>query len=117
MAESKHAKEYCPAELMAAFLSRDLKDDELGVFGAFSQIPWAACQLARATHAPSLWFICGPSAAINSKLPKLMWSVSDNRMHVGAEGRITLDGVMDMQGNPTFIDFGFFGNLNIAYVG
>ena len=125
MADAKHAPEYCPAEIMAAFLSRDLEDGELGVFGTFSQIPWVACQLARSTRAPNLWFICGPSAAINSSLPSLMWSVSDNRMHLGAEGRITLDGVMDMQGNPTFIDFGFYGgfqidrhgNLNMAYVG
>jgi len=125
MADIRHAAEYCPAELMAAFLSRDIRDGELGVFGSFSQIPWAACRLAQATHAPNLWCICGPSAAVNSNLPKLMWSVSDNRMHEGAEGRITLDGVMDMQGNPTFIDFGFYGgfqidkhgNLNMAYIG
>jgi glutaconate CoA-transferase, subunit B len=125
MAEVKHAKDYYPAEIMAAFLSRDIKDGELGVFGTFSQIPWVACQLAKATHAPNMWFICGPSAAINSKLTRLMWSVSDNRMHEGAEGRITLDGVMDMQGNPTFIDFGFYGgfqidkygNLNMGYIG
>ena len=42
MAETRHASEYCSAELMAAFLSRDLKDDELGVCGAFSLIPWSA---------------------------------------------------------------------------
>ena len=125
MAETKHASKYCPAEIMAAFLSRDLKDGEMGVFGTFSQIPWVACQLAQATRSPNLWFVCGPSAAINSKLPRLMWSVSDNRMHVGAEARIALDRVMDMQGNPTFFDFGFyggfqidkFGNLNMAYIG
>ena len=125
MSDTRHAAQYCPAEIMTAFLARDLKDGELGVFGSFSQIPWAACRLAQATHAPNLWCICGPSAAVNSNLPKLMWSVSDHRMHQGAEGRITLDGVMDMQGNPTFIDFGFYGgfqidkygNLNMAYVG
>jgi len=125
MAEVQHASNYCPAEIMAAFLSRDLRDGEMGVFGTFSQIPWVACQLAQAMRAPNLWFVCGPSAAINSKLPQLMWSVSDNRMHVGAESRIALDRVMDMQGNPTFFDFGFyggfqidrFGNLNMAYIG
>ncbi|MDP2916849.1 MAG: CoA-transferase [Dehalococcoidia bacterium] len=125
MFEAKHAKDYYPAELMTAFLSRDIQDEELGVVGTFSQVPWCACRLAQATHAPGMWFICGPSAAINSKFPKLLWSVSDNRMQLGAEGRITLDGVMDMQGNPTFIDFGFYGgfqidkygNLNMAYIG
>ena len=46
-------------------------------------------------------------------------------MHVGAESRITLNEVMDMQGNPRFIDFGCYGgfqidkygNLNMAYIG
>jgi glutaconate CoA-transferase subunit B len=110
---------------MAAFLSRDLKDDEMGVFGIFSQIPWAACQLAKATHAPSIWFVSGPSAAINSRLPKLMWSVSDHRMHEGAEGRLSLDMLMDVEGSPTFFDFGFYGgfqidkygNLNMGFIG
>jgi glutaconate CoA-transferase subunit B len=123
--EVRHAKDYCPAELMVAFLSRGLKDNEMGVIGTFSQIPWAACRLAQESHAPSLWYICGPSGAINSKFPKLLWSVSDYRMHEGGEGRITLDRVMDMQGNPQFIDFGFYGgfqidkygNLNMAYLG
>jgi hypothetical protein len=79
---------------------------QAGVFGSFRR-SLAACRLALSHTRPNLWCICGPSAAVNSSLPKLMWSVSDNRMHEGAEGRITLDGVMDMQGNPTFIDFGF----------
>jgi glutaconate CoA-transferase subunit B len=119
------ANDYAPAELMATFLSADLRDGEMGVFGTFSQIPWVACQLAKATHAPNLSFVCGPSGAINSKRSKLVWSVSDNRMHEGAEFRISLDWVMDMQGNPNLIDFGFyggfqidqFGNLNMGYIG
>jgi len=125
MSEVKHANDYYPAEIMAAFLSRDLKDEELGVIGTFSQIPWLACRLAQATHAPSLWFFCGPSAAMNSKFDKLLWSVGDYRMHIGAESRVSLDTVMDLQGNPRFIDFGFYGgfqidkygNLNMAYIG
>lgn len=125
MVEARHAQQYSPAELMAVFLSRDLKDGEMGVFGTFSQIPWVACQLAKATHAPNLSFVCGPSGAINSKLPNLLWSVSDHRMHTGAEYRIGLSWVLDMQGNPTLIDFGFYGgfqidqygNLNMGYIG
>jgi glutaconate CoA-transferase, subunit B len=116
---------YFAGELMAAFLSRDIKDGEMGVFGTFSQIPWGACQLAKASHAPNLSFVCGPSGALNSKLPHLMWSVSDYRMHLGAEYRITLDWICDMQGHPALLDFGFyggfqidkFGNLNMAYIG
>lgn len=117
--------DYTLAELMAAFLSRDLRDGEMGVIGTFSQIPWAACQLAKATHAPNLSFACGPSGAINSKLSHLLWSTSDYRMHVGAEFRCSLEWILDMQGNPTLLDFGFyggfqidrFGNLNMAYIG
>lgn len=125
MNSARQPNDYAPAEIMAAFLSRDLKDGEMGVFGTFSQIPWVACQMAKATHAPNMSFVCGPSGAINSKLSRLMWSVSDNRMHIGAESRITLDWVTDMQGNPTLIDFGFYGgfqidqygNLNMGYIG
>ena len=125
MSNGEHATDYCAAELMAAFFSRDIKDGEFGVIGTFSQIPWMALRLAQATHAPSCWFCCGPSAAINSQFPKLLWSTGDYRMHVGAESRITLDGVMDMQGNPRLIDFGFYGgfqidkygNLNMGFIG
>ena len=125
MSNSNHANDYCAAEIMVTFLSRDFQDGELGAIGAFSQIPWCAIHLAQATHAPNLWFVCGPSAAINSKVEKLLWSTADYRMHVGAEGRITLDTVMDMQGNPRYIDFGCYGgfqidkygNLNMAYIG
>ena len=125
MSEVRYAKDYCAAEIMAAFFSRDIKDGEFGVIGTFSQIPWMALRLAQASHAPSSWFCCGPSGSVNSKFPKLLWSVCDYRMHVGAESRITLDSVMDMQGNPRLIDFGFYGgfqidkygNLNMAYVG
>jgi glutaconate CoA-transferase, subunit B len=125
MPEVKHAKDYCAAEIMISFLSRDLKDEELGVVGTYSQIPWAACRLAQKRQAPGLWFVCGPSAAVNSKYNRLVWAVADYRTNIGAEHRITLDTVMDMQGNPYFIDFGFyggfqidkFGNLNMAYIG
>lgn len=125
MSTVKYAKDYCVAEIMAAFFSRDIKDEEFGVIGSFSQIPWIAIRLAQATHAPGAWFCCGPSGSINSNFPKLLWSVCDYRMHVGAESRITLDGVMDMQGNPRLADFGFYGgfqidkygNLNMAYIG
>jgi glutaconate CoA-transferase subunit B len=124
MSTSK-SNEYAPAEMMATVLSRDLKDHEFGVFGTFSQIPWVACQMARATRAPNLSFACGPSGAVNSRLPNLEWAVSDNRMHQGAEFRSTLEWILDMQGNPKIFDFGFyggfqidkFGNLNMAYIG
>lgn len=125
MGNVNHAKAYCPAEIMVSFLSRDFKDGELGVIGAFSQIPWCAIRIAQASHAPNLWFVCGPSASINSKFEKLLWSTADYRMHIGAESRISLDTIMDMQGNPKFIDFGCYGgfqidkygNLNMAYIG
>ena len=125
MSSANSAKDYCAAEIMVSFLCRDLTDEELGVIGTYSQIPWCACRLAQETHAPSLWFLCGPSAAINSKFDKLVWFVGDYRMHVGAESRISLDTVMDMQGNPRLIDFGFYGgfqidkygNLNMAFIG
>ncbi|MDP2917306.1 MAG: CoA-transferase [Dehalococcoidia bacterium] len=125
MPEEKHAKDYCAAEIMAAFLSKDLKDGELGLIGTFSQIPWTACRLAQARHAPSLWFCIGTAGAVNSNFDKLLWYVGDYRIQIGAESRISTDTIIDMQGNPRFADFGFYGgfqidkygNLNMAYVG
>lgn len=125
MAEIKHANKYCAAEIMASFLSKDFKDGEFGVFGTFSQIPWVACRLAQVTHAPNLWYYCGPSGVTNSVPEKFVWYVADYRMHIGAENVMSLDTVMDMQGNPNFIDFGFYGgfqidkygNLNMARIG
>lgn len=125
MSKGQHAKDYCAAEIMVTFLSRDLKDGELGGIGAFSQIPWVACRLAQITHAPNLWLLCPPSANINSKYPKLVWSTADSRLSLGSEARYSLDNVMDLQGNPRFFDFAFYGgfqvdkygNLNMAYIG
>ena len=125
MSEVNYAKDFNEAEVMVAFLSRDLKDGEFGIFGGRSQIPWLACRLAQALYAPNLWFCHGSAGAINSKIDRLLWSVHDYRVHLGAESRWTLDTVMDMQGNPRLIDFGFYsgfqidkyGNLNMAYLG
>lgn len=125
MAKVINTKDFNEAEVMVSFLARDLNDGEFGVYGGRSQIPWLACRLAQALYAPNLWCCHGSAGAINSKFDRLLWSVHDYRVHQGAESRITLDCVMDMQGNPRLIDFGFYsgfqidkyGNLNMAYIG
>lgn len=123
MSKEDTARKCCTGEVMAAFISRDLKDGEYGVIGAASQIPWVACRLAQATHAPGLWF--GAFGFNNLKVDRLTWDLGRYHKHVGAENRMVFAEFMDMQGNPKFVDFAFYGgfqidkygNLNMAYIG
>lgn len=48
------AEEYSISELMAVFLSRDLKDGETAHLGANQPVPRAAVLLAHLTHAPNM---------------------------------------------------------------
>ncbi|MBU1276119.1 MAG: hypothetical protein KJ720_12145 [Proteobacteria bacterium] len=48
------AEDYSAAELMAVFLSRDLRDGEMAHLGANQPVPRAAVLLAHLTHAPNM---------------------------------------------------------------
>ena len=128
MTEAKnYATDYCPAEIMAAFMSRSLKGFESTGIGTYSLIPLIAIRLAQSTHSPDLWFRNGPAGTINSKVDKLLAYVGDYRFHVGAEGRFTLEYVMDSFGNPKtskrHLSYrgGFqidkYGNVNMTFIG
>jgi glutaconate CoA-transferase, subunit B len=56
---------YSTAELIAVLIARELRDGEVVVMGAVPALPLAACRLARATHAPHLWYLVGGSGAVN----------------------------------------------------
>jgi glutaconate CoA-transferase subunit B len=101
-------REYAPAELMAAVLSRELRDDDFGAVGAAAQIPMCAMRLAQRTHAPNLWSLYGGSGAVNSKLPALLESAADHRNLAGAEYRASLNDI---------IDYEFTGRFTVAFLG
>jgi len=116
--------DYAVAELMACVMARDFKDGELGAMGAASQIPMAAAKLARATHAPNLNWLSGGSGAINSKLPYLVQSAADYRNLFGAECRLSMEDIVDIEvrGRCDFSCYGAIqvdkhGNLNMLAVG
>jgi glutaconate CoA-transferase subunit B len=117
-------KDYATAELMACVLARDFQDGEFGAMGAASQIPMAAAKLARATHAPNLNWLSGGSGAINSKLPYLIKSAADYRNLFGAECRLSMEDIVDIEvrGRADFSCYGAIqvdkrGNLNMLAIG
>ncbi len=63
--------EWSVTELMAAVMSRELRDGEVVVMGAVPALPMAACRLARATHAPNLEFIVGGSGTVSPEPDRL----------------------------------------------
>jgi glutaconate CoA-transferase, subunit B len=116
--------DYAVAELMACVMARDFRDGELGAMGAASQIPMAAAKLARATHAPNLNWLSGGSGAINSKLPYLVQSAADYRNLFGAECRLSMEDIVDIEvrGRCDFSCYGAIqvdkhGNMNMLAVG
>jgi len=113
--------DYTPAELQAVFLSRDLRDHELGAAGAAAAIPMAAMLLARLTHAPDLQ-IAG-EMFVNPR-PKRLWSsMLDDRALGACEAAETF---LELFGHShRGLDFFFHGgmqvdahgNINLHHVG
>jgi len=109
-------------ELMAIVLSRDLKDYEMGEMGAYSEIPMAACKLARWTHAPNLNWWCSATSYLNSTSP-LYHSSTDYRNIAGAEAVLDMNDAL-FYAVPRY-DFFFlgaiqvdpYGNVNLTAVG
>ncbi len=99
---------YATAELMAAVLAHELRDDDFAAVGAAAQIPMCALRLAQRTHAPNLWSLYGGSGAVNSKLPALLESAADFRNLMGAEYRAPLQDI---------IDYEFTGRFTVACLG
>jgi glutaconate CoA-transferase subunit B len=118
------SNDYAVAELMACVLGRDFRDGEFGAMGAASQVPMAAAKLARALHAPNLNWLSGGSGAINSKLPYLIKSAADYRNLFGAECRLSMEDIVDIEvrGRADFscysgIQVDKYGNLNMLAIG
>lgn len=118
--------EYSLAELMTVVLARTLRDGEVGDVGAVSEIPMAACMLARRLHAPNLTWVGGASGIVNSEGP-LVHSCCDYSLARSAEAIFDFAEMTDLilTHRPKRFDFSFlggmqidrFGNLNLAWVG
>jgi glutaconate CoA-transferase, subunit B len=52
-------------EMLAVLLARDMGDGEKAIVGTNSDIQVGACNLARAMHAPQLWWVSGPGGMTN----------------------------------------------------
>jgi glutaconate CoA-transferase, subunit B len=113
------------AEFTAILLSRELKDEAVGILGTRSEIAEAACALAQATRAPGLWYMSGPSGVVNPPHGELR-PIADEALINGAEALLELSDNIDMidWSRRTFdfavlggIQVDQFGNLNTVAVG
>ena len=113
---------YTTQELMAVVLARELKDGEVGEPAAYSEIPMAACKLARLMHAPNLNWWCSATSFLNPKGP-LYHSSTDYRNIEGAEAVLDLNDAL-FYSIPHYnfffaggIQVDQYGNLNLAVIG
>lgn len=125
MSKLNYAKDYCPAEIMASFISRNLVGFHGTGFGHAAQLPWIAIRLAQATHSPDLWMNSGPAMGFNPKYDKLMMNL-DHRVSLNNESPVSMSHNIELFNNPkTFNEADFFGgfqidkygNCNMAYIG
>ena len=116
--------EYSPAELMAVLIARDLRDGEVVVMGAVPALPLAACRLARALHAPDLWYIVGGSGTVNPEPGSLPASSCDAGL-APAAATLPLPEIVLLEGRGDALDvfcagglqIDAYGNCNLVAVG
>ena len=113
---------YTPAEMMTAVAARELRDGEVVFVGI--GLPNLACNLARATHAPSLVLIyeSGAIGAIPERLPV---SIGDPALVTGSLMVCSMADVFQCLLQNGRIEVGFlggaqidrYGNINTTVVG
>lgn len=113
------------SELLAVVLARELRDEEVGILGTRSEVGYAACRLAQLTHGPGLWFMSGPSGAVNPSVDSIS-PIADYALFAGAEALPDLtDNIDFIDWSHRFFDFAVlggmqvdrYGNLNTVVVG
>lgn len=97
---------------MAVVMARELRDGELAIMGAVSALPLAACRVAKATHAPRLWYIVGGSGSVCAHPSALPESSCDFAL-LDAETALPLPEVILLEGRGDAIDVFFAGGLQI----
>ncbi|MHA2030940.1 MAG: CoA-transferase [Candidatus Kariarchaeaceae archaeon] len=106
--------EYTISELVASVFARDIKNGELGICGAVSDIPMAAMQLAERTEAPDMKWISGGSGYVNPR-GLLVPSSTDFAVSQRAEAKLSMNDVIPIEMQE--IDFFFAGGLQIDKMG
>ena len=100
------------AELMAVVMARGFRDGEVVVMGAVPALPLAACRLARAMHAPALWYIVGGSGAVNPE-PEALPASSCDPVLARAPSVLPLTEVVLLEGRGDALDVFCAGGLQI----
>ncbi len=114
---------YSRGHVMAAAMSRHLRDGELVFMGANSLIPMAATRLAQLTHAPNLTLMAGASGGVNTLLEPLAPSSGDYANLVAEAVLPFPDVLMLLTGGRADVFFAGGlqidrrGNVNLAYIG
>lgn len=106
--------EYTISELMSCVFAREIKNGELGICGAVSDIPMAALQLAERTDAPDMKWISGGSGYVNPR-GSLIPSSTDFDVSNRAEAKLSMNDVIPIEMQE--IDFFFAGGLQIDKLG
>jgi len=112
------------SELMAVVMARGFRDGEVVVMGAVPALPLAACRLARALHAPNLWYIVGGSGTVNAAPDSLPSSSCDPALAPGP-CVLPLPDVVLLEGRGDALDvfcagglqIDAYGNCNLVAVG
>ena len=110
------ATEYSIGEFMAVELSRHLRADDVAVMGTASALPQVACELARQTHAPDLWYVAGGTCGVNPHLSPAVPSCGDPDL-LRADTAIPLNDVVLMEGRGDVFTVFFSGGLQIDAYG
>lgn len=100
------------AELMAVELARRLRGDDVAVMGTASALPQIACRLAKATHAPDLWFVAGGTCGVNPRLAPAVPSCCDEDL-LRADTAVPLSDVVLLEGRGDVFTVFFSGGLQI----
>lgn len=115
---------YSVPELMTVVLARNFQDGEVVVMGAIPMLPFSACRVAKALHAPNLWYIVGGSGTVNPA-PEILPASSCDPSLRPAPCTLTLPDVVLLEGRGDALDvfcagglqIDAYGNCNLVCVG
>lgn len=119
---ASNSKNYTPSEMMAVRASKELHDGDVVFVGI--GLPNVACNLARETHARSLYLIY-ESGAVGAQPERLPVSIGDPALVTGALSIVSQSEIFQNYLQGGRIQVGFlggaqidkFGNLNTTVIG
>ncbi len=104
-------------EFLSVLLARDMSDGEKAIVGTNSDIQVAACNLARASHAPQLWWVSGPGGMTNPT-EGIIRPAADAENIAVASSQFDLPMMIDfIDWQVHFFDFAILGALQVDRYG